>query len=196
MSLQAVESLLNEFYHPSTQNHRKKSIEHDLISFKNESQAWQQSLCYLDQLHGNQYLWFFMSSCLENAITRKWGQLQPIHRSQIRDFLWSTYVKLPLSAPARQRDTIAQLIALMGKREFPEDHPVYITHILELCRNNFQLGVVLLRITSEEVVSEKQDVSAERKKHFQNWLVCCYFGSYVSNLFFSLQCVDVYAGSV
>lgn len=171
MSLQAVESLLNEFYHPSTPNPRKKLIEHELIVFKNESQTWQQSLCYLDQFHGNQYVWFFMASCLENAITRKWNQLQPVDRSQIRDFLWTTYVKLPISIPARQRDTIAQLIAFMGKREFPEDHPVYFTHILELCRNNFQLGVVLLRVTSEEVVSEKQDVSVERKKHFQNWLV-------------------------
>lgn len=164
-----AENLLNEFYHPSTQNQRKREIESELVSFKNQPSSWQQYLSVLTNFSSNQFLWFFGTSTIEHAITRRWTHLGPTDRSMLRETLWATYANLTCDVPRRQRDTIAQLIALMGKREFPDDHPSYMNHCIELLKINFQLGIILLKTTSEEVVSNREDVPSDRKKYFHSW---------------------------
>jgi hypothetical protein len=65
-----------------------------------------------------------------------------------------------------QRDKISQLIALIAKRQFPDEWPNFITQMLELTRSKFILGVTLLRATFNEITSTKPDVSFQRKKNF------------------------------
>ncbi|XP_055913016.1 exportin-6 [Eupeodes corollae] len=174
-SLGIVENLLNEFYHPATHNQRKREIEDQLTSFKNQPSSWQQCLCVLSSncCSTNEFLWLFTTSTLEHTISRRWTQLSPQEHSHLRENLWSSYANLPYDVSRRQRDTIAQLIALVGKREFPDDHPEYIKHCIELTKMYFQLGVVLLRTTSEEVVSNRNDVSSDRKQYFQSCITQC-----------------------
>lgn len=174
-SLGIVENLLNEFYHPATHNQRKHEIEDQLSSFKNQPSSWQQCICVLSSncCATNEFLWHFTASTLEHTITRRWTQLSHQEHSQLRENLWSRYANLPFDVSHRQRDTIAQLIALVGKREFPDEHPEYIKHCIELTKMYFQLGVVLLRTTSEEVVSNRNDVSSDRKQYFQSCITQC-----------------------
>lgn len=97
-------------------------------------------------------------------------QLGSSDRLMIRETLWRTYINLPMgSTVKRQRDTYAQLIAHMGKREFPDEDPNYIAHCITLIKSNFVLGICLLRTTSEEVVSNREDVSTDRKQYFHSW---------------------------
>ncbi|KAH8420274.1 hypothetical protein KR009_008382, partial [Drosophila setifemur] len=175
-SMTTVAGLLQEFYQPSTSNARKREIETNLLAFKSQPEAWQLCLrvATAPESTENQFLWFFSTSTLEHTITRRWTQLTPGDRSLLRETLWNNYAQLGIPNTARRhRDTLAQLIALMGKREFPEQDPNYMQHCLELSRTRFQLGINLLRITSEEVVSNRGDLTTDWKQYFYSCISMC-----------------------
>lgn len=67
-----------------------------------------------------------------------------------------------------QRDKISQLIALIGKRQFPDEHPDYVEQILSLIKSKFILGITLLKSTYSEISSTKPDVTYQKKKNFVN----------------------------
>ncbi|XP_054729578.1 exportin-6 [Anastrepha obliqua] len=174
-SLSVVEALLQEFHEPATPNIRKREIETELIVFRGQPSSWQISLQVAASIETNQYLWFFGTSTLEHWISRRWSHLTSSDRTLLRETLWNTYANLSVTnVPRRQRDTFAQLIALIGKREFPDDHPSYIGHCLELIRSEkFVLGITLLRITSEEVINNRDCVTTERQNYFHSCISMC-----------------------
>lgn len=168
-----MEHLLNEFNYPSTTNSRKHEIEKQLIEFQNNSNAWTQCLHQLSNVT-NPFFWFFNASTIETTITRKWKDLDRNDRSRLRDTLWTNYVNLGQTNASRiQREKSAQLIALIGKREFPDEHSVYMDQVVQLLRINFPLGILLLRSTSEELMSTRDDISSDRKKYFHSTLTQC-----------------------
>jgi hypothetical protein len=87
-------------------------------------------------------------------------------QSQIRDFLWLIYCNFSSTTGAMQRDKIAQLIALIGKRQFPDEHPQFVDQIVVLMKSNFLLGITLLKSTFSEITSTKPDVAYHKKKNF------------------------------
>lgn len=173
IQLSAVENLINEFNYPSTSNTRKHEIEKQLIDFQNSPNAWAESLYQLAQT-ANQSLWLFNVSTIEAAITRRWKLLDKDNRQRLRDALWAHYVNMwPETTPRFQREKMAQLIALMGKREFPDHHPSYMAHVIELMKTHFNLGITLLRTTSEELSNTRSDISTDRKSEFHSSLSMC-----------------------
>lgn len=92
----------------------------------------------------------------------------------MRDALWANYFNMAgQNVPRIQREKIAQLISLMGKREFPDEHAMYMSHIVDLLKTNFPLGIILLRTTSEELVSTRDDIASDRKKYFHSSVSMC-----------------------
>ncbi|TDG41825.1 hypothetical protein AWZ03_011754 [Drosophila navojoa] len=176
-SMTSVEVLLNEFYQPTTSNARKREIETNLLAFKSQPEAWQLCLRVATATNSfteNQFLWFFSTSTLEHTITRRWTQLTAADRTLLRETLWQHYAQLMvLNGARRHRDTLAQLIALLGKREFPEQDPNYMQHCMELTKTRFSLGINLLRVTSEEVVSNRGDLTSEWKQYFHSCISMC-----------------------
>lgn len=173
IQLSAVENLINEFNYPSTSNTRKHEIEKQLIEFQNSPGSWAECLFQLGQT-ANQSLWLFNVSTIEAAITRRWKFLNEDDRQRVRDAIWSHYVNMwPDTRPRFQREKMAQLIALMGKREFPDEHPTYMAHVIELMKRHFNLGITLLRTTSEELGSTRIDISSDRKSEFHSSLAMC-----------------------
>ncbi|XP_058829233.1 exportin-6-A isoform X2 [Topomyia yanbarensis] len=162
--LLSIEALVNEFYHPSTSNVRKHTIEGHLQQFQRAPHAWALCLHNLNQFN-NQYFWFFNVSTVEVTISQRWLSLEEIRRSQIRDSLWATFAGFSHDIPGLQRDKIAQLVALVGKRQFPEEHPDYMNQVLELLKSKFTLGITLLRATSDEISSTKADITSDRQKY-------------------------------
>jgi hypothetical protein len=76
------------------------------------------------------------------------------------------YVNFPVNIGAMHRDKIAQLIALIGKRQFPDEHPEYVSQIIILIKSKFLLGITLLKSTFSEITSTKMDVTYQKKKNF------------------------------
>ncbi|XP_055624317.1 exportin-6 isoform X2 [Toxorhynchites rutilus septentrionalis] len=162
--LLSIETLVNEFYHPGTSNSRKHAIEGQLQQFQRSSHSW--AMCLHNLAHfNNQYFWFFNVSTIEVTINQRWHTLNELQRNQINESLWSTYAGFSQDIPGLQRDKIAQLIALIGKRQFPEQHPDYMNQVMELLKNKFILGITLLRSTSDEITSTKSDMNSERQKY-------------------------------
>lgn len=162
--LLAIEALVNEFYHPGTSNARKHTIEGQLQQFQRAPHAWLLCLQNLAQFN-NQYFWFFNVSTVEVTIQQRWPTLDEPARTQLREALWATYASFSHDIPGMQRDKVAQLIALVGKRQFPEEHPDYMNQVLELLKSKFTLGIRLLLATSDEITSTKADVTSERQKY-------------------------------
>ncbi|ALC48627.1 Exp6 [Drosophila busckii] len=176
-SMTSLEGLLNEFYQPSTSNARKREIETNLLAFKSQPEAWQLCLRVATASNSfteNQFLWFFSTSTLEHTITRRWSQLSIADRTQLRETLWNHYAQLHvLNGARRHRDTLAQLISLLGKREFPDHDPNYMQHCMELSKTRFILGINLLRVTSEEVASNRGDMTNDWKQYFHSCVSMC-----------------------
>lgn len=169
----AIDGLLNEFNHPSTSNARKHEIEKQLLEFQNDLRSWSQCLYQLSSLNQHPFTWFFNASTIEAAIVRKWKNLEKSDRQRIRDTLWNNYANLNTSVSRVQREKLAQLIALIGKRQFPDEHSTYMYNTVALIRSNFILGISLLRLTSEELCSNREDITSERKKYFHTNLTLC-----------------------
>lgn len=106
-------------------------------------------------------------------VTKKWLTLSAHDRIQIRDFIWQMYYEFPINIGNLQRDKIAQLIALIGKREFPENHSEYVNQIINLIKTKFILGISLLKATNEELQSTKFDISSHQKKVFMQCMTVC-----------------------
>lgn len=65
-SIAKLEAILNEFYHQSTSNFRKKEIERDLKIFQDNDTSWNFVIHHLGSSgFNNQYLWFFSVSTIE-----------------------------------------------------------------------------------------------------------------------------------
>ncbi|GAB0091365.1 exportin-6-A [Sergentomyia squamirostris] len=172
LSYGEIESLWCVFNASSTSNEKKHEIETRLRNFQLQENAWQQCLPHLGDFGAS--IWFFNASTIEVTICRVWDTI-PGNRTLIRSALWSTYISMNSMNPELkfQRNKMAQLIALLGKRELPGDHPDYMSDVVTLLKQNFILGIVLLRSTSEEVTSTKEDVTSERKRQFQACVASC-----------------------
>jgi hypothetical protein len=66
---------------------------------------------------------------------------------------------------------MSHLIALMGKREYPDEHGDYMFNILALMKSKFLLGITLLKATSYEVISTKADCSYNQKSKFLQTMI-------------------------
>lgn len=70
-SIEKLESILNEFYHQSTSNFRKKEIEVELKKFQDNDSSWNFVIHHLGSSgFNNQYLWFFSVSTIEVSTTK------------------------------------------------------------------------------------------------------------------------------
>lgn len=106
-------------------------------------------------------------------VTKKWFNLPATQRAQVRDYVYQMYTHFPLAIGNLQREKTAQLIAMIGKREFPHDNPEYVNQIISLIKQKFLLGITLLKATSDELVSTKPDINSHQKKHFQSCMNVC-----------------------
>lgn len=179
--MSAITGLLSELDSPHTDHVRKNEIEKQLYAFQQDNNSWPQCLHALNTFYNNtdpklanQLFWFFNVSTIEVTIRRKWKYLSDIERNQIRDSLWKTYTTLQLPDTLRfHREKLAQLIALIGKRQFPDQHSTYMCHIMELLQRNFLLGITLMRSTSDEIIDTRDNLTAEQREYFHSSLNLC-----------------------
>lgn len=154
--------------------------------FQENDSSWAVVLgiCSSGNLFNNQYLWFFSVSTLEVStttrfasddqsiknylpqltITKTWNRLDMKAKAHIRDTLWLTYCNFPTNVGAMQRDKIAQLIALIAKRQ--DEHGSFCQQIVCLLKSKFLLGITLLKATFGEISSTKHDCTFQTKKNF------------------------------
>lgn len=118
-SIQKLEAMLNEFYHHTTSNFKKKEIERELKSFQESDESWRILIHHLGSPSGfnNQYLWFFSVSTIEVSVTI------PVLKLKVSHFLPPTahnHKEMEQHRPevenADSRLPLADLLQLPGKR--------------------------------------------------------------------------------
>lgn len=132
------------------------------------------------------HLRLFLFHCLENTVYQRWFHLNLYDKKTIREHIWVLYrnctVPHAASAPATnaynriQRNKLAQLIAIFGKRQFPvgehEDYDKQIKNLLEN-QSTFILGVVLVRANCEEILNTRSDVTIMTRESFSQSMAKC-----------------------
>jgi Exportin 1-like protein/Importin-beta N-terminal domain len=166
-NLNEVQHLLKEFHNPGSSNERKRQIEQQIELFKNRPDAWKICLEALDSVD-NQVLWFFCCSTVELLVANRWHTLAAESKLQIRRSVWNLCLELPkLKTTNIEKNKLCQLVALIAKREFPNDDPDFMNRLVDVLQTNFTLGVTIYGAINTEIVSTKADVTTEKKRDFQ-----------------------------
>jgi hypothetical protein len=87
-------------------------------------------------------------------------------KRHLRETLWDMILRFTPTTANMEKQKICQLIALIGKREFPNDDLKYMDRIMEVIQNKFQLGLTLLQETNTEITSTKADITSDMKRKF------------------------------
>ena len=142
--LVALESLLNEFNH-STSNGRKKEIELILNSFSEQNNSWNNCLKFL-KITKNQYTSMFCLSVLESFVLKRWVGIGSQEKAQVRHFLWSYYLEGSSYWPPFIINKTAKLIVIIGRVDWPDLYPSFFTDIYVLlqAKETTLLGIILL----------------------------------------------------
>ncbi|XP_054164812.1 exportin-6-A-like [Oppia nitens] len=169
--LRSLEVLLNEFFHESTTNDRKRQIEVILNEFSKQDNCWQQCLQYLSQTD-NEYTLMYCLSVLENLIVIKWHSFGA-EKSGRRHSIWNYLLSSNHSTPQYVRNKAAKLLVTIARIDWPNSYPDYMQNVLDLMQSkqNTSLALLLLNITIEEFSQTRDDVSAQRKCELNKLLV-------------------------
>ena len=169
-SLRSLEVLMNEFFHNSTTNERKRQIEVILNQFSKEDNCWEQCLQYLSQTD-NEYTLMYCLSVLENQISIKWHSLGP-EKCEKRLSVWNYLLTSNQSMPQFVRNKTAKLLVTIARIDWPNSYPDFMQNTLDLLQSKrtMSLALVLLKTTLEELSQPRDDVCAQRKAELNKLL--------------------------
>ncbi|XP_005096518.1 exportin-6 [Aplysia californica] len=164
-SLQGLTALMNEFFAPQTGNERKREIETTLNEFTQMSNAWEMCLFFMANTQ-NEYVQMFCLNVIESVISRKWMNLSPNEKLEIRSRIYDSLLQHHSTLPSYIRNKLAKLLVSIGRNDWPHFYPDFFSNILQLAQQSETalLGVVLLQTVSEELAAPRDDLSMSRKE--------------------------------
>nr|CAB3267797.1 exportin-6 [Phallusia mammillata] len=174
--LTGLERVMTEFFHPSTSNQRKREIEEQLTKFGNQNGAWKNCLHIFTKTR-NEYVMMYCLSVLENLVNKMWVGFDPGAKSEIRQSL--NHILLHRKdVPQFISNKLIKVIVDIGRVDWPMFYPNFFTGLLELAGSSNgefgdtrTLGLIALRIASEELAAPREDVSAQRKEELKKLLL-------------------------
>lgn len=170
-SLQGLEVIMNEFF-TTTSNERKREIENLLHNFSQQLGAWRSCAFFLNNSK-NHYVLMYSLSVFEHLINKRWSGVQQSEKHEVRNvlsyYLMSNHQQLPLFI----RNKLVKVLVDIGRQDWPHFYPDFFTSIVEVLQQpaTTSLGLVMVRITSEELVSSSEDLSVQRKEELRKLLL-------------------------
>lgn len=163
---------MNEFFDASTNNHRKREIEHILHNFSQQSGAWHHCVYFMNNC-SNQYVLMYSISVFENLINKQWIGAPPDDKTKVRQFLNNYLLSHHKKLPAYIRNKLVKVIVDIGRVDWPHFYPNFFSNIIELLQqpSTTTLGLILLQTTSEEMASPREDLSIARKTEVHRLLL-------------------------
>ncbi|RWS06375.1 exportin-6-like isoform X1 [Dinothrombium tinctorium] len=168
----ALESLMNEFFHPLTSNERKREIETTLNAFSEQQYSWSHCLKYLMHTN-NEFTSMFCLSVVESVIAKRWLALSSNLKLEIKTCLWKYLMDKHKSVPLYIVNKTAKLIACIGRLDWPHFYPDFFSNIYQLIqsKNTSSLGLTLLETAIEELSTPRDDLSSTRKEELHKLLL-------------------------
>ncbi|XP_007891866.1 exportin-6 isoform X1 [Callorhinchus milii] len=171
-SLQALDSLMTEFFHNCTTNERKREIEELLNNFAQQIGAWRHCLYFLSNTR-NEYVMMYSLTVFENLINKMWLGLPSQDKMEIRSCLPKLLLVHHKSIPYFIRNKLCKVIVDIGRQDWPMFYHDFFTSTLQLIQapSTTSLGLIMLKTTSEELACPREDLSVARKEELRKLLL-------------------------
>ncbi|KAA0706153.1 Exportin-6 [Triplophysa tibetana] len=171
-SLQALESLMTEFFHSCTTNDRKREIEELLNSFAGQSGSWRHCLYFLFNSR-NEYVMMYSLTVFENLVNKMWVGVASEDKGELRSCLPKLLLSQHALLPFFIRNKLCKVIVDIGRQDWPMFYHDFFSNTLQLVQSPSlaPLGLVLLKMTSEELVCPREDLSVARKEELKKLLL-------------------------
>lgn len=170
-SLCSLEHLMEEFFNTNTSNARKHDIEMQLSAFSSQRDSWKMCIYFLNHT-SSQYVSMYALSTIESVINRQWFSLEWEQRTELKGALDTYLIKNNVDCPNFLRNKLAKLMVDIARHDWAHFYPEYIANIIEFLQSEEEqlLGLVLLRTASEEIMSNRLEISSSRKQGLQGML--------------------------
>ncbi|KAG5279727.1 hypothetical protein AALO_G00080950 [Alosa alosa] len=172
VSLRALESLMTEFFHSCTTNERKREIEELLNTFASQAGSWRHCLYFLSNSR-NEYVMMYSLTVFENLVNKMWVGVASEEKVELRSCLPKLLLSQHAVLPFFIRNKLCKVIVDIGRQDWPMFYHDFFSNTLQLVQTPAMapLGLVLLKMTSEELVCPREDLSVARKEELRKLLL-------------------------
>ncbi|XP_012676980.1 exportin-6 [Clupea harengus] len=171
-SLRALESLMTEFFHSCTTNERKREIEELLNTFASQAGSWRHCLYFLSNSR-NEYVMMYSLTVFENLVNKMWVGVASEEKAELRSCLPKLLLSQHAVLPFFIRNKLCKVIVDIGRQDWPMFYHDFFSNTLQLVQtpSMASLGLVLLKMTSEELVCPREDLNVARKDELRKLLL-------------------------
>uniref|UniRef100_A0A3B4AKJ8 Importin N-terminal domain-containing protein n=1 Tax=Periophthalmus magnuspinnatus TaxID=409849 RepID=A0A3B4AKJ8_9GOBI len=163
---------MTEFFHSCTTNERKREIEELLNNFAQQTGAWRHCLFFLSHTQ-NEYVMMYSLTVFENLVNRMWIGVASQDKMEIRNCLPKLLLTQHKNVPYFIRNKLCKVIVDIGRQDWPMFYHDFFTSTLQLIQTPAlaQLGLIMLKTTSEELACPREDLSVARKEELRKLLM-------------------------
>jgi len=168
--LSGLTRVINEFFDHKTSNDKKHAIEQQLITFSNQSESWKICLFCLTNSN-NQYVQVYCLQVVERLVNIKWIGTDPSTKQEIRKTL-SEVLAYKQHHQNMEQFVMTKLIKVIidiGRCDWPMFYVSFFDELILLTKkeDTRSLGLIALKMTSEEFISSSETVSTDRRKELK-----------------------------
>uniref|UniRef100_A0A4W4GM68 Importin N-terminal domain-containing protein n=1 Tax=Electrophorus electricus TaxID=8005 RepID=A0A4W4GM68_ELEEL len=164
--------LMTEFFHSCTTNDRKREIEELLNSFAGQPGSWRHCFYFLSNSR-NEYVMMYSLTVFENLVNKMWVGVASEDKAELRSCLPKLLLSQHAQLPFFIRNKLCKVIVDIGRQDWPMFYQEFFSNTLQLVQSPSlaPLGLVLLKMTSEELVCPREDLSVARKEELKKLLL-------------------------
>uniref|UniRef100_A0A4W4GQB2 Importin N-terminal domain-containing protein n=1 Tax=Electrophorus electricus TaxID=8005 RepID=A0A4W4GQB2_ELEEL len=163
---------MTEFFHSCTTNDRKREIEELLNSFAGQPGSWRHCFYFLSNSR-NEYVMMYSLTVFENLVNKMWVGVASEDKAELRSCLPKLLLSQHAQLPFFIRNKLCKVIVDIGRQDWPMFYQEFFSNTLQLVQSPSlaPLGLVLLKMTSEELVCPREDLSVARKEELKKLLL-------------------------
>uniref|UniRef100_A0A672QHL7 Exportin-6-like n=1 Tax=Sinocyclocheilus grahami TaxID=75366 RepID=A0A672QHL7_SINGR len=156
-SLRALESLMTEFFHSCTTNDRKREIGEHMPG------PGLHTMC----------IYKCVGPSVQNLVNKMWVGVASEDKAELRSCLPKLLLSQHALLPFFIRNKLCKVIVDIGRQDWPMFYHNFFSNTLQLVQSPSlaPLGLVLLKMTSEELVCPREDLSVARKEELKKLLL-------------------------
>uniref|UniRef100_A0A8C1AGN5 Exportin 6 n=1 Tax=Cyprinus carpio carpio TaxID=630221 RepID=A0A8C1AGN5_CYPCA len=145
---------------------------HLLNSFAGQPGSWRHCLYFLSNSR-NEYVMMYSLTVFENLVNKMWVGVASGDKAELRSCLPKLLLSQHALLPFFIRNKLCKVIVDIGRQDWPMFYHDFFSNTLQLVQSPSlaPLGLVLLKMTSEELVCPREDLSVARKEELKKLLL-------------------------
>uniref|UniRef100_A0A8C1RLY5 Exportin 6 n=1 Tax=Cyprinus carpio TaxID=7962 RepID=A0A8C1RLY5_CYPCA len=141
-------------------------------SFAGQPGSWRHCLYFLSNSR-NEYVMMYSLTVFENLVNKMWVGVASEDKAELRSCLPKLLLSQHALLPFFIRNKLCKVIVDIGRQDWPMFYHDFFSNTLQLVQSPSlaPLGLVLLKMTSEELVCPREDLSVARKEELKKLLL-------------------------